>query len=71
MRTTCSFALAAVLLTASSGVAATIRGSILDSTGAAVPAARVTLRVVATGQETVVDTDAQGRYRFETPAAGT
>ncbi len=46
MRTICSFALAAVLLTASSGV-------------------------VATGQETVVDTDAQGRYRFETPAAGT
>lgn len=62
---------AASLFAATPGFAATIRGSITDSTGAAVPAARVTLRVVATGQETAVDSDAQGRYRFDPPAAGT
>ncbi|HEX8029382.1 MAG TPA: TonB-dependent receptor [Vicinamibacterales bacterium] len=51
-------------------MAATLRGSVTDSTGAAIPAARVVLRALATGQETVGETDAQGQYRFE-PAAGT
>ena len=32
--------------------------------------AQVTLRAIATGEETRVDTDAQGRYRFDVPDAG-
>jgi len=62
---------AAALLAASPVLAATIRGSVLDSTGAAIPSARVILRVLATGQETVGETDATGQYRFDAPAAGT
>ena len=50
--------------------AATISGTVLDTTGAALVAARVTLRSIATGEENVVDTDAQGRYRFDVPTAG-
>src|SRR5687767_2677280 len=50
--------------------AATISGTVFDTTGATLSAARVTLRSVATGEETVVDTDAQGRYRFDVPTAG-
>ncbi|MSO62185.1 MAG: TonB-dependent receptor [Acidobacteria bacterium] len=62
---------AAALFAATPGFAATIRGSVSDATGAAIPSARVTLRVVATGQETVVETDAQGGYRFDAASAGT
>ena len=50
--------------------AATISGTVSDITGATLGAARVTLRSIATGEETVVDTDAQGRYRFDVPTAG-
>jgi len=71
MRPIRAFLFAAALFAATPGFAATIRGSVSDATGAAVPSARVTLRVVATGQETVVETDAQGGYRFDAPAAGT
>ena len=62
---------AAALFAATPGFAATIRGSVSDATGAAIPSARVTLRVVATGQETVVETDAHGGYRFDAASAGT
>ncbi len=62
---------AAALFAATPVLAATIRGSVSDPTGAAVPAARVILRVVATGQETVSETDATGQYRFDAPATGT
>src|SRR5687767_1237236 len=50
--------------------AATISGTISDTTGAALKAARVTLRAIATGQETVVDSDAAGRYRFDVATPG-
>ena len=52
-------------------VAATIRGAVSDSSGAAVPTARVVLRALASGQETVSETDARGQYRFEAPVIGT
>lgn len=55
----------ATLSLSTPAAAATIGGLVTDSTGAALPAARVTLRSIATNQETVVETDAQGRYRFE------
>ena len=64
----CVFAVA--LFAAAPSLAATLRGAVSDSTGAAIPAARVVLRVLATGQETVSETDARGEYRFE-PAVGT
>ena len=51
--------------------AATISGSISDSTGGALIDARVVLRDIATGQEQRVTTSGDGRYRFEAPAAGT
>ena len=66
-----TFVFAAALFAATPSFAATIRGSVSDATGAAVPSARVTLRVVATGQETVVETDALGVYRFDAASAGT
>jgi hemoglobin/transferrin/lactoferrin receptor protein len=53
-----------------SASAATISGVISDSTGAALPSTRVTLRDIATGQETLVQTDAQGRYRFDVTTTG-
>ena len=64
-----------VLILATLGVAtplsaATISGTVSDTTGAALPAARVTLRSIATGEQNIVDTDAQGRYRFDVPTAG-
>ena len=42
-----------------------------DSTGAALPDARVVLRDVATGQEVRGQTGADGRYELTMPAAGT
>jgi hemoglobin/transferrin/lactoferrin receptor protein len=71
MRRILVFMFAAVLLAATPVLAGTIRGTVSDSTGAAVPAARVVLHVVATGQETVVETDQEGRFRFDAPAIGT
>ena len=71
MRTIRVFMLVAALFAASPVLAATIRGTVSDSTGAAVPGARVVLHVVATGQETVVETDQEGKYRFDAPAVGT
>jgi len=71
MRTIRLFMFALALFASAPAFAATIRGSVSDSTGAAVPAARVILRVLATGQETVSETDARGEYRFDAPATGT
>lgn len=66
------FALVAVLLpvTALQVAAATISGQVTDSTGAALAGARVALRGIGSGQETIVETDGQGRYEVDTPAAG-
>ena len=58
------------LLLASPSDAATVRGSVSDSSGGVLPGARVVLRGVATGQETEVDTDADGRFQFEVAAIG-
>ena len=48
--------------------AASISGVVTDTTGAALPDARVVLRDIATGQETSVSTAADGRYAFEAPS---
>jgi outer membrane receptor protein involved in Fe transport len=55
---------------AASASAATIGGVISDSTGAALPATRVTLKALATGQETTVETDASGHYSFNVANPG-
>ena len=59
------------LTLAVSASAATIGGLISDSTGAVLPSTRVTLKTLATGQETTVETDASGRYTFNVPLPGT
>jgi outer membrane receptor protein involved in Fe transport len=64
------FLVLAVLAAAVPASAATISGVVSDSTGAAVAQARVTLRAIATGEERVVETDDQGRYRFEVSTPG-
>ena len=61
--------LSAIAVAASSS-AATIGGVISDGTGAALPSTRVTLKAVATGEETVVETDASGRYTFNVSGTG-
>jgi outer membrane receptor protein involved in Fe transport len=50
--------------------AATISGLITDSTGAALAKARITLRSIASGLETVIESDEQGRYRFDVASLG-
>jgi outer membrane receptor protein involved in Fe transport len=50
--------------------AATISGLITDSTGAVLTRSRVTLRAMATGEETVVESDDRGHYRFDVSATG-
>ena len=70
MRTFSILVLIAALSVASPVSAATISGIVTDSTGAALRSAQVTLRAIATGEETHVETDAQGRYRFDAPVAG-
>jgi hemoglobin/transferrin/lactoferrin receptor protein len=49
---------------------ATVAGSVSDSTGAALPGARVVLRGLATGEETLVETDNEGRFSIDGAAAG-
>ena len=51
--------------------AATIRGVITDTSGAAVANTRVVVRDVATRQETVVQTGVDGRYEAVVPSTGT
>ncbi|MGH9387281.1 MAG: TonB-dependent receptor [Vicinamibacterales bacterium] len=63
------FALAASA--AASAHAATISGVVSDATGASLPSTRVVARDVATGRESFIETDREGRYRLETPATGT
>jgi outer membrane receptor protein involved in Fe transport len=67
---TLSLFLAAMLI-ASPSFAATVSGVVTDATGAVVPGARVVLRDVATGRETAVQSGPDGRYKFDTPDAGT
>ena len=60
----------AVLLCALSADAASVGGVVSDPSGAVLPGARVVMRGVATGQESVVETGADGRFQFDVPTAG-
>ncbi len=51
--------------------AATLGGLVSDATGAVLPGTRVVIRDVATGQESSVETGADGRFRLELPTTGT
>ena len=70
MRIVPAFLLVAVLSAAVPAHGATIAGVVSDATGAALAAARVVVRDIATGHEITGETDAQGRYTIDTPAAG-
>jgi outer membrane receptor protein involved in Fe transport len=61
----------AAVLTAAPVCAATVRGVVSDVTGAALPDSHVVLRGVATGQESAIDTGADGRFQLDAPAVGT
>lgn len=71
MRTVRALIVLVALCAALPASAATLRGTVSDATGAALVSARVMVRDIATGQETVVETDSQGRYAFDSPVAGT
>src|SRR5262245_52421218 len=60
----------AVMLTAAPVFAATISGVVHDATGAVVTGARVVVRNVATGQETIVQTGSDGRYQVDVQSVG-
>jgi hemoglobin/transferrin/lactoferrin receptor protein len=60
----------AALAFAAPSSAATIGGLVTDTTGAALPSTRVTLKALASGREQTVETDASGRYAFDVPATG-
>src|SRR5262249_50081110 len=59
------------LLSALNAYSATVAGVVADATGATVPGARVVLRGLATGQESVVETGPDGRFQFEVTESGT
>jgi outer membrane receptor protein involved in Fe transport len=67
----CIAALALLLPGVVAADAATIRGVVTDVSGAPVPGTRVVLRDVATGQEIVVETGADGTYQADVPTTGT
>ncbi len=52
------------------GPAPEVHGTVVDTTGAAVPHARVTLRRASHGFERSVRTDALGCFRLEAPSEG-
>lgn len=58
------------LLLAGPLAAATVSGVVADSTGGVISGATVVLRGVATGQERSIETDASGRFAFETSTPG-
>ena len=60
----------AAMLIAAPAFAATVRGVVSDVTGATLPGSHVVLRGVATGQESETDTDADGKFQIDVPAAG-
>lgn len=59
-----------LLLPAAAARAATVSGMVTDTSGGVMAGARVVLKGVATGQETVVETGADGRFRMETGSPG-
>ncbi|MGQ0736593.1 MAG: TonB-dependent receptor, partial [Acidobacteriota bacterium] len=60
-----------MLAAAHAAAAQSVTGVVSDSTGAALPAASVTLREVATGREHSVATDSSGRFRLAADSPGT
>lgn len=58
------FALAFAATMNGQSVTATLLGTVADPSGAAVPAAKVTLMESSTGQKREIDTDSEGNYRF-------
>ncbi len=60
-----------LLIAAQPARAAQIAGIVTDPTGGVVPRAQVIVRDIATGVETVTETDAEGRYIAETAIVGT
>jgi outer membrane receptor protein involved in Fe transport len=64
-------ALALMLGGVSPAAAATVAGTVTDTSGAPVARIQVVVRDVATRQEVVVETDQDGRYAADTPGAGT
>ena len=62
---------AAVAGAVSPARAATVGGTVSDATGAALGDARVVLRDVATGQEQIVQTGADGRFELRADTRGT
>lgn len=70
MRTRVLSVLFALFLGATPALAATVRGTVSDATGAALPDARVVVRSLATGQEVEATTDAEGRFEVTTPGTG-
>jgi hemoglobin/transferrin/lactoferrin receptor protein len=63
-------ALGIVVLAAGPARAATVKGSVSDATGAVLPGARVVLRGVATGEESFVETAADGGFQLRAPTPG-
>jgi outer membrane receptor protein involved in Fe transport len=61
----------AAMLAASPAMAGTVTGLVSDASGAVLPGAKVVVRDLATGREMVVVTGADGRYKVDTPGAGT
>ena len=60
----------ASLLIAVPAFAATISGVVRDATGGVVTGARVVVRNVSTGQETIVQTGSDGRYQVDVQSVG-
>jgi outer membrane receptor protein involved in Fe transport len=71
MRTRVFAVLCALWLGAVPSFAASVKGTVTDATGAALPDARVTVRSVASGQEIVGVTNADGSFDITAPGAGT
>ena len=71
MRTRVFGILTALLLWALPASAATVRGIVTDTTGAALPDARVVVRDVASGREIEAQTGVDGRFEITTAGTGT
>jgi outer membrane receptor protein involved in Fe transport len=58
------------VVTGMPAAAATVTGTVSDVFGGVLPGSRVVVRGVATGQEYTAETDANGRFMVDVPAAG-
>lgn len=71
MRSRCLVLVSMLQIWALPALAATVRGTVTDGTGAALADARVVIRSVASGQEVDGQTGDDGRYELTAPGAGT